>query len=479
VVNPDDAIAAGRRIAGLIGNSPGPGIYSRMQRAVEAMPEMVRAEELPGLIRRHKEGVPGWELKAVDLPSLYEGRAAVPREELLRAVEERSPLYTHGEVVQRGGPDDYPKSQADIEFPEFAGLFGPEPFARRIGQGIPSGKTEYGKYSQGGDDYTEILLTQPGARHWEYGNHWDVADAVAHARFDRHGDALRINELQSDLGIKNRQLREQQAKISDAIGESDFIEYSSPDPSKPFPLEDAWLDLLVKRLALEAARGGYRAIEIAAPRSIRDTVGGNIDNYEHLYGKVIPGRLERLGRKMGGLHKQPILQEAPGYGAALSRSQIRELGIEADVAQEIRRLINPGDDGVAGRLDDEWMDYAHDVRAVTEAINDRDGLSPVPAADALYKNIVTELLLSGAPEDKAYQAVGQAMPGIMRKIEDLEDAESASTRLRIASANQKRLPGNLPGVRYLMSDEMRRNILRNGIPASVLGAAALSNERQP
>jgi len=444
VVSPDDAIAAGRRIAGLIGHSPGPGIYSRMQRAVEAMPEMVRAEELPGLIRRHKEGVPGWELKAVDLPSLYEGRASVPREELLRAVEERSPLYTHGEVVQRGGPDDYPKSQADIEFPEFAGLFGPEPFDSRIGQGLPSGKTEYDQYSQGGDDYTEILLTQPGARHWVYGNHWDIADAVAHARFDRHGDALRINELQSDLGIHNRKAREE---IRNAPGNSGRLQL------RDFPLEDAWLDLLIKRLALETARGGYRAIEIASPASIADMVGGNIDNYEHLYEKVIPGRLERLGRKMGGLTRdlpssaERFATPEDPYGAFFD--SIRDLRSNAvpDWARQnnidrARRAFND--------LASEYADY------------NRYGTADLQGAAELLHSRLRDL----ARQHGDYRGIMDSrMPALMRAAEDL-------------SVPPAEPQADIP-IRYLMSDEMRRNIIRNGIPASVLGAAALSNERQP
>jgi len=473
VVNPDDAIAAGRRIAGLIGYSP--GIYSRMQRAVEAMPEMVRAEELPGLIRRHKEGVPGWELKAVDLPSLYEGRSAVPREELLRAVRERSPLYTHGEVVlAEDGPivDGMPAYQES---------------ASAIGQGVMHGDPMYKNYGQGGANYTEILLTQPGARNFDYGNHWANAatnstyanrDAVAHARFDRHGDALRINELQSDLGIRNRQLREQLAEISDAIGESDFIEYSAPDPSKPFPLEDAWLDLLIKRLALEAARGGYRAIEIASPRSIADKVGGNIDNYEHLYGKVVPGALERLGRKMGGLTQQPVSQKAPGYRTAMANSQMREMAIENDLAQEIRRLVNMRSDGSVGRTENVGIDYSHYINELTDEINEGN---PVPAANDLYESLVNDAVIRGSPVDEAQANALQAMPGIMRRLEDLEATQGASWRLRVAnwvSPSEPRYE-NPPGVRYLMSDEMRRNILRNGIPASVLGAAALSKERQP
>ena len=445
MVTPDEAIAAGRRIAGLIGHSPGPGIYSRMQRAVEAMPEMVRAEELPGLIRRHKEGVPGWELKAVDLPSLYEGRTAVPREELLRAVQERSPLYTHGEVVKRGSPDDYDEA-----------LQGP--FDSRIGQGMPAEWTEYAPYSQGGDDYTEILLTQPGARYRAYGNHWGMADAVAHARFDRHGDALRINELQSDLGIHNRRQRE---AINNAPDDATRLSQKLID----FPLEDAWLDLLIKRLALETARGGYRAIEIATPRSIADKVGGNIDNYEHLYGKVVPGALERLGRKMGGLTEE----------GTSNQNAIAATGKEepwADVYTEINRLTG----GLPVNFEDDYaphVNYLADI--LTGATEDGD---PAFEASRFYEMLVRDAVANGADSDAAAREIGLAMPRLARSIENAAVRDNDEFRASQMRRWEKRQTSP-PGRRYLMSDEMRRNILRNGIPASVLGAAALSNERQP
>jgi len=68
---------AGRQIAGLLTYNPGPGIYSRLERAIQQMPENVRVQELPGLLKRYKEGVPGWELKATDLDSVIAGRAVV------------------------------------------------------------------------------------------------------------------------------------------------------------------------------------------------------------------------------------------------------------------------------------------------------------------------------------------------------------------------------------------------------------------
>jgi hypothetical protein len=68
---------AGRAIAGLLTYNPGPGIYSRLERAIQAMPENVRVQELPGLLKRYKDGVPGWELKETDLDSVIAGRDAL------------------------------------------------------------------------------------------------------------------------------------------------------------------------------------------------------------------------------------------------------------------------------------------------------------------------------------------------------------------------------------------------------------------
>jgi hypothetical protein len=68
------------------------------------------------------------------------------------------------------------------------------------------------------------------------------------------------------------------------------------------------------------------------------------------------------------------------------------------------------------------------------------------------------------------EAMDARMPQLMRAAE-IAGAETY--------ARPRPPPEPDDAIRYLMSDEMRRNILRNGIPASVLGAAALSNERQP
>ena len=142
-------------VAGYLTYNPGPGIYSRLERAVEAMPENVRVQELPGLIKRYKDGVPGWELKAVDLDSIVAGRDVVPRSEILAAVKERSPVHTHREVVL-GASGPHMRWEGHHNFNEPGAVPRDEmPGPARIGTTAdPQGQPVYPEYGQGGDNYT-------------------------------------------------------------------------------------------------------------------------------------------------------------------------------------------------------------------------------------------------------------------------------------------------------------------------------------
>jgi hypothetical protein len=465
----DGIDTAGRQIAGLLGYNPGPGIYSRLERAIEAMPENVRVQELPGLLKRYKDGVPGWELKETDLDSVIAGRDVVPREELLARVKERSPVYTHREVVLA---DEPPLQRIEGAF---GGLPQYQESSSPLGQGVAHGDPSYKDYGHGGKDYTEILLTQPDAGVNEYGNHWRGAatsatranlDAVAHARFDTHGDALRINELQSDLGIHNRRAREAMADFV----EGQPIATQRPAPELPFPLEDSWSDLLIKRLALEAARKGHRAIEVASPRAIADKVGGNIDNYEHFYGKVVPGALERLGRKMGGLVDDVPAQQSRNRFVPSEEDLLRVRSESRDMIRD-EAFAQQGDPFVGSpfwKLYDELQQAGHSSDTAARAIDMFGGyVLPSPprgqseiAAD-MYKHFVD----LGYTPQQSQRVVGRAL---------LEAPQEMRQKIRYTAAieaDQNARPEKAlatPGRRYLMSDEMRRRLIEGGVGASLL-----------
>jgi hypothetical protein len=470
---------AGRTIAGLLGYNPGPGIYSRLERAVEAMPENVRVQELPGLLKRYKEGVPGWELKATNLDEVIAGRDVVPRDELLARVREASPVYTHKEVVlSEGGP--VIRDQPHYSLIDFDGkpLLDDLPVyqeaASNIGRGIRHGDPKYANYGHGGQDYTEILLTQPGARAGDYGNHWRGAatssttaaeDAVAHARFDTHGDALRINEIQSDLGNHKLKAREAVARYKsppeqlpgesnsaylDRAQEQGYVMQRGDDgrwlwandPKKqgmPFPLEDTWADLLIKRIALEAASKGHRAIEIASPRAIADKVGGNVESYEHFYGKVVPGSLERLGRKMGGM-----VEEVPG---------------------QTSWTMEPWDKELSAIRNDAMQAVHHE-------------------SDAAYRALVNSYFFQEGPEviaKRAEELASRMHPAYskdMPRVVAIAEREALARRAhREARKEHQLMDGVLPPARrYIMSDEMRRRIIEQGIGASVLAPLLMQDE---
>lgn len=500
--------AAGRAIAGLLGYNPGPGIYSRLERAIEGMPANVRVQELPGLLKRYKEGVPGWELKATDLDSTIAGRDVVPRDELLAAVRERSPVHTHGEIILGGtpqmqtvtaGPDWLTTTtrRPDYQHPDTGKV-------SRLGEGISHGEPRYRDYGQGGEDYAELLLHQPGPRLPDYGSHWDgdTPNAVAHARFDTHGDALRINELQSDLGIHNRKVREAAENYKgpppqlpsepdshylDRVQEQGYVMQIGDDgewqwvndPKKqglPFPLEDAWTELLIKRLALEAARKGHRAIEVASPRAIADKVGGNIDNYEHFYGKVVPGAIERLGRKMGGLVEDSPPAAAPGYNALAEKiAETFPAGLNENdnlidaVSHIVRDSLGPGN---ALRHAVQGLEYAYWMHPGDVGGN----------ADFLYSQIQRALVSRGESAEDAARLASAQMPRILRMAEDNAKRRAAYTKLRALGEDQEQLPkfrqyrAINPGRRYIMSDEMRRRLIEQGVGASLLAPLLMQGE---
>jgi hypothetical protein len=488
-----------------------------LERAVEAMPANVRVEELPGLLKRYKEGVPGWELKEADFPGLIGDAKVIPRQDLLDRVRERSPVFTHGEVVLGGRPivqasldptneslkwlrSEYP-NQEFIQRQRRTPIFDSE--ALPLGQydSAAHGLPKYEDYGHGGSDYTEVLLVQPGAGKAQFGSHWSdkERDAVAHARFDTHGDALRINELQSDLGIHNRKMREANQNLigddAETIAMKDRREsddsyiarmremgygvqraygggwtITSAANTLPFPLEDAWSDLLIKRLALEAARQGHRAIEIASPRAIADKVGGNIENYEHFYGKVVPGAIERLGRKMGGVVEDPsgiaVIDKTPRPDWP-GREAIRETIMSTPTSR--------GTDYAGGQF---WRNYSEMMHANLSPLDsDRVyqefggwgnyGRTQEQAADDMYLRLTkvgyspqeAQAITSRALMEAPHAATQQAAYVNQKIYEHLTPRPSAATSRR-----------------YLMSDEMRKRILTQGIGASLLAPMAMEGE---
>lgn len=432
---------AGRKIAGLLGYTPPAGFYSRMQRAVEAMPEVIQTREIPGLLRKYPEGVPKWEISTVDVPGIVGDRKTIGRQELLDAVQQRSPVFTHGEVVLRGdAPTEMEESYTK----------------HPLGAGAPSAKPLWwGNSLQDQDspasDYTEILITQPGAHGvtlpmhkkkpdnaWQFGSHYGEApEAVAHIRFARHGDAMRLHELQSDLA--NEKMRRK--------GHGWF----PGEPTLDFPLEDAYMQMLLSRLAMQSARSGLRDIELPFGAQVAMASRGNRQNMLSLYDNKIPSAMRSVAKRLGGADEM----RSDYYREAAAASNIRGAAersmseLTASLAEEL------------GVSEDEAYDVAIDLAAAFEGGVDHGGFLRKRAKDRI------EMLLG-------WRGVAANGDDVIARLAPKAHAAGADSERGWAMQDvESGAHAGGPRVTFRMSPEMMRNLLERGAPASVLGAAAL------
>jgi hypothetical protein len=295
------------------------------------------------------------------------------------------------------------------------------------------GPTRFHDYAEpGAKEYAELVFLQPGfgrrpGHHWhpDYPRPWGASqeiqqaagqDAVAHMRMATHGDALRLLESQSDV-------------LNDSIKAGDL---GARPPQ--YHMQQAQVEMDIKRLALEAARSGKRAIEIASPESIANRVGMPLEHAQHRYGKVASSELERLGRKMGGLTEDT----SQAIDHADVRSQVRTE--VAELAAEARMRLPP--------------DARHSYRQLASAIADNMFPSTIMAH---ARRLASELDATGRPS-------ANLMPSLMRLAERDAAAMNAWNEVRVLTPES---PPTHPK-RYIMSDEMRRRIIEQGIGASLL-----------
>lgn len=354
-------------IVALLEHKPGPGIYSRLERAVQQLPENVRVQELPGLLKRYKDGIPGWELKAVDLDSVVGDRTTVPRDELLAAVRERSPVFTTREVrlsenapadrmarrkrtpdeillpalgaigdADNLGFDDSLQALASIRaYPDWRQRWemtdeeaapvnqyldylkqqevertAPQAPIGGIGAETPHGITRFHEFKpEGSTNYTELVFLQPNAMPPEVTHHW-------HESYQQPWGASReVQNATTRDAVSHMRFAEQGDALRMLESQSDLhnrnIKASKDGrPTQPYAMEQAQAEFDAKRLLLEAARQGKTAVEIARPDWIAETVGMAEDNAQHRYGKVMPADLERAARKLGGFSEAGPVPDA-------------------------------------------------------------------------------------------------------------------------------------------------------------------------
>jgi hypothetical protein len=379
---------------------------------------------------------------------------------------------------------DWVENSAGGQSPIYGMGWQPEP--SRLGHGISHGRPRYEGVGQGGNQYTEILLLQPGAGSFpDWKHHWQklgeggsaavrqaADDAVAHTRFDYHNDALRLNEVQSDLAIHNRKAVEWHANRDPFAPVALQVKRDMTQPL-PYPMEDSYLDYLLARVALEWARSGKPALELASPHAISHGPPGkrgtnmDIDKLDHLMHKMVAPRLERLGRRMGGMADDTRMPQKELDD--MQRQYASMVGREGDdwagmAARAIDAVIPAGRSGRAS------YQLGPTLRTVERglAVGDTDAMRDY--AQRMFRNVARLHMPEG---DDWLAAADRALVDSWPMVQRTVDAGHAYD-----AAKAKIVGAATPPVsrRYLPSDEMRRRIIEQGIGASVLAPLLMQDE---
>jgi len=443
----------------MLTHSPSPGLYSRLERAVEQLPKEVKIEGLENRLKKSKEGVSQWEVNPF-LESLFQSEESlgrtIPRGQLLDHVYEASPAFTHTEKVLQHG-DSLSQKWGD-HIPLEGG---------KLGDGAVVGRPQYSSHREPGtENYREILLQQPGASQikegsalagqdpaWQEswsGGHWGKhPNTIAHARIGDRGDALRIAEVQSD--VRNQNVRQQ------AHGNPEIW-----DPQL-FPLYDHYPEVLGKSILLKAAREGKRAVEIPDLAWLQDNTNMRPAGVQHVYGGQVPGTLIRAGRPLGGL-----IDEGPQAAATKTRyghsndfflSGWDEAYVQAEAARTAARRLLLGMTGVqpAGPF------VADPARHAVQQFIDQ-----YPPAHFLHRHTENLQRLRGRLAfNNLNSNINEVMPQVAALMQQYREATAA-----VYNA-----PPLGPGVRdavvgtsrrLVIPDEVRRKIIQGGIGLGVL-----------
>ena len=516
----------------LLTHSPGPGLYSRLGRAVEALPPTVKVEGLENRLKKFKEGVAGWELgpvmgevEARDAigPDAGSPRKDISRKELLDIVHRVSPAFTHRQVELSEGPATHTFTNADDMFR----LGGP------LGRPAQLGGARFSGASEGlGENYrVQLLMQGRQPKTWDdnaewRGGHWtEFPGTIAHMRTRDVGDALRINELQSDIRNQNVEELAQQKELHE--DQFDAVMHGMPIwPTSQIPLYDAYPEVLLKSALLDAAQGGKRALEIPPLSSIGQYVGMRPEGIKHVYGGQVPNTLMRVARPLGGLiDAVPATRQArltPELDALIARHNYL-----LDQSETLQGRVNDASDNVlrmAGLIDESgnWPGIAQGeaimsmVRGKNEIPRHRGDLAGLLHNLAWQRALVEAFDKFKGQRGPGFYGAAQRwrgfmnarnhvdmpraiaemtprMPAIMREVELASQANQQARLLDIErrhltrQANRQfvgqamvdlrgemhRYPGAAgeipaPSRRLEISDDMRRRIIQQGIGLGIL-----------
>ena len=290
--------------------------YSRLERAVERLPEEVDARTVYNRIK--KFGVSDEEIEATNFMQALEGKKSTTRKELLKHFDDNKISVKE---VTKLDPSESNDFLASLENDEFS----------KAGSDIAN----YQQYqTPGGMGYRELVLTLPKNKGVFQSAHWEEPNVLAHVRFNermgKNGEKiLHIEEIQSDWhqkgkkeGYRTPQLEAEQYRIGQeyhvmsekyhAMPEGDAKQKAYAELMKfgnenllntsklvsPAPFKENWHELAMKRMIRYAADNDYDAITLNTGTQINKVLGsgptklpGNVAFYGDKLGNDLPQRL--------------------------------------------------------------------------------------------------------------------------------------------------------------------------------------------
>jgi hypothetical protein len=187
-----------------------------------------------------------------------------------------------------------------------------ERMARRLGaQGFVGQIRSLNRWSRfalpGGEHYTEWLITAPNLSVEYWGEHFQLANIVAHVRTTERVTSqgarlLVLEEIQSDWNQALRKaIQEARERHPADADDRDLIEWDDDmDPPPDNPYLNHWLEAALRMMLLLAANQGFAGIAwLPGTLHAERFPWANAEGLKAFYDRIVPAAVEKLAKSWG------------------------------------------------------------------------------------------------------------------------------------------------------------------------------------
>jgi hypothetical protein len=159
----------------------------------------------------------------------------------------------------------------------------------------------------GGEHYTEWLITAPNLSVQYWGEHFELANIVAHVRTTERmtpqgARLLVLEEIQSDWNQALRKaIQEAKERHPADAEERDLIEWDDDmDPPPDSPYLNHWLEAALRMMFLLAANQDFSGVAwLPGKLHMERFPSANADGLKMFYDRIVPAAVEKLAKSWG------------------------------------------------------------------------------------------------------------------------------------------------------------------------------------